>query len=39
MRTAQLGNFDESYHLLESKVERFIHQKIRSGTWEIQNSA
>jgi len=35
----QLGTFDESYQSLESKVERFIHQKIRSGTWEIQKGA
>jgi hypothetical protein len=33
-----LGAFDESYASIESKIERFIQQKIRNGTWNIQSS-
>jgi hypothetical protein len=29
----KLGEFEESLGSLESKVERFIQQKIRNGTW------
>lgn len=29
----ELATFNESYSALKSKVERFIHQKIRNGTW------
>lgn len=29
-----LGEHDESYDSLESKINRFIHQKIRNGSWD-----
>ena len=29
-----LGEFDESIRSLTSKVERFVQQKIRSGSWQ-----
>lgn len=34
-----LGEFDEPYPSLANKVERFIQQKIRNGSWVTENSA
>lgn len=32
-----LGEFDESVRSLESKVERFIQQKVRNETWQTSS--
>ena len=32
-----LGQFDESLQSIQSKVERFIQQKLRSGNWQPGN--
>lgn len=34
-----LGEFDESIPSLESKVERFIQQKVRNGSWQPDGGA
>lgn len=34
-----LGEFEEGVGSLESKVERFIQQKIRNGTWQPSSEA
>jgi len=34
-----LPEFDESFDSLSNKVERFIQQKLRTGTWKTRNSA
>lgn len=34
-----IAEFQEPYSLIESKVERFIHQKIRNNTWSSTHDA
>lgn len=34
-----LATFDESYEELESKIRRFIQQKVRNGTWSKSGDA
>ncbi|MCL7713402.1 hypothetical protein [Stenotrophomonas mori] len=36
---SSLGEHDESHAQLKSKVERFIQQKVRNGTWDSSSSA
>ena len=33
-----LGEFQESIYSLESKIKRFVQQKLRNETWETQGS-